>query len=366
MNLNKTIKYAQLVALTCMASGLASCSLWHDDLDPCAVAPRNYATVNIIYDYNTDERDLMAEHVGAVTLYLFNSDGELLQSIERANFLNQNVISSGNLAFEFDDSSLEAGKSYQLLAIAHGNHGGYAAALANPSLSFRHENADFSNLLDYRIGLERGANGAVDHHNCMIDTLWTSLSPVQIEVPAIASPKEGDPQEPDRHLAATVRLMRVTNMLTLNFWQEDFPTEINPSDYEISLEFPHGNGRLTFDGSVDDDAPTTYQPFALDRVDMNGNKGVCARIGFSRIMLNSGAELKIRNKNTGHVTTVENLASILAAGKEAYNASWTDQEYLDRQYDFALTLPLGDAIPKWVDVSVNILSWTKRINLVEL
>lgn len=366
MTLNKIQKLAHVVAITCMASGLGSCSLWHDDLEPCAVAPRNYATINVVYDYNTDERDLMAEHVGAVTLYLFNSDGELLQSIERANFLNQNVISSGNLAFEFDDSSLEAGKSYQVLAIGHGNHGGYAAALANPSLSFRRENSDFTNLTDYRISLERGVNGDINHHNCMIDTLWTSLSPARIEVPAISSPKEGDPQEPDRHLNATVRLMRVTNMLTLTFWQEDFPTEINPSDYEISLDFPYGNGRLTFDGEIDDNAPASYMPFALESVEVNGNKAATARIGFSRIMLNSGAALRIRNKNTGHVTTVGNLASILAAGKEAYNASWTDQEYLDRQYDFALTLPLGDAIPKWVDVSVSILSWTKRINLVEL
>lgn len=362
---------SRILAATLALAGLCSCSLMHDDLDPCAVAPDTYTTVNFVYDYNTASDDLFSSHVGALTLYVCDDDGKLILTVDRSNFAHQWALADEGFAIQFGQDEIVPGHSYSFYAVAHANPGGYDATIRRQSLSFVRnglsDNSPLGNLL-LSLPLE---NGSLNHYGAMVDTLWTTLQPARLEVPAAVTPREGDPQEPDRYLQATVPLMRVTNHLKVSFWQEDFKQSINPDDYELSLEFPKANHGLGIDGSIQSSGTIAYTPFALSatsrQIDGTATACLVAEFGLSRLMADGGAALVIKNKLTSEVTRIDNIERLLARGREAFAAQgWSEQEYLDREYDFALDIPLQGRMPRWVQVNVEALSWSKRVLNVEL
>ena len=72
-----------LCSLLAFAPLLASCSLMHDDLEPCD----NGVYLHFRYDYNTQRADLFNYHVGGVVVMVYDKDGkyqEALRSYEQA------------------------------------------------------------------------------------------------------------------------------------------------------------------------------------------------------------------------------------------------------------------------------------------
>ncbi len=93
---------------------------------------------------------------------------------------------------------------------------------------------------------------------------------------------------------------------------------------------------------------------------------------FNRLIYNGSdnadnAILQISNKETGAVVAHINLPSMLSQGRMAYELyNYGHQEYLDREYDYHLDFFLkGD---KWLycDIVINVLSWSKRTQNVDL
>ena len=356
MRINHKIKSSLLAAGAVALSGLLSGCLMHDDLEPCAVPPTVTTSVDFIYDYNTKAADLFGEQVGSVTLYVFDHSGRLVGEETRSG------LTRGNRRIELD---LAPG-TYTAYAVALAHKGGYDASLALPGAKFRRNGigslAPEGNAL---LSLDR-SNALVEHAGVMLDTLWTSQAVRTLTVPEVGIPVEGDVQQPDIEVSATIPLMRVTNHLAVTFWQSDFPTLINPAYYDVRIEFPTGNGDLDLLGQPVGSGLLSYSPYKVSQVTktQQGVQTQCLTLefGLSRLMVSENARMVITNRITGHVTTVDNLPRLLAEGRAAYDSfNWGEQEYLDREYDYSIEFPLDDAMPRWVQVNVEVLGWAKRI-----
>lgn len=359
--------FPAIASAVVLAASMTGCGLMHDDLEDCATRPDIHTSVNFVYDYNTQGTDMFNDHVGAVTLYVFDANGNYVTEIEKANASTSDALK--NKSFQID-LSLKPGK-YTVYAVAQGHQAGYQASLQEPGAKFRRTPLAAGAAADtYFLNLDHN-NGLVEHQGQHLDPHWATLNPQTLDVPLIEEPKEGDTQQPDQAVTATIPLMRLTNTLTISFWQTDFPTKIDPSHYDIQLQFPQGNSKLDLNGTTYHEQAITYTPLRTwtDSKNIDGNPAasVYAEFSFPRMMLNSNTRIVITNRNTGHVTHLDYVPRLLAKGKEAWNPlPWGEQEYLDREYEYSLDFPLGDPIPKWVQVNVNILSWSKRIQNVDL
>ncbi|EKC70454.1 lipoprotein, partial [human gut metagenome] len=78
------------------------------------------------------------------------------------------------------------------------------------------------------------------------------------------------------------------------------------------------------------------------------------------------AILTITNKTTGEEVARINLADYLAQGRGAFEARhYSAQEFLDREYDYKLDFFLQGNQWKYVQLSISILDWSKRIQRVD-
>lgn len=363
----KRYLFLPTLASMMLAASLTGCGLMHDDLEDCATRPLTHTSVKFVYDYNTQTKDMFNDHVGAVTLYVFDQNGKYITEIEKANASSSDALKRKDFQIDLD---LAPGK-YNVYAVAQGHQAGYQASLQEQGAKFRRTPLAAGNPADsYFLSLDHN-NGLVVNQGQQLDPHWATLSRQTLDVPFVPEPIEGDVQKPDTDVTATVPLMRVTNHLVLSFWQTDFPTKIDPSHYDIKLSFPEGNSRLDLNGTTYHDQAITYTPLRTwtDNKNIDGNNAACvyAEFSFPRMMLDHNTRIIITNRNTGHVTHLDYVPRLLAKGKDAWNPfPWREQEYLDREYEYSLDFPLGDPIPKWVQVNVNILSWSKRIQNVDL
>lgn len=353
--------FGGIVAAALAMTMLTGCDMFHDDLLDCATRPKVKTDVDFVYEYNTKAQDIFNEHVGAVTLYVFDSKGALVHEEEQVRGNR-----SGNMAVTLD---LEPG-TYTTYAIAQAHPHGYLSSLNGRGAKFR-RNTEGQNPLGTAILNLDHNNGLVSHQGVMLDTLFTTYAAQELVVPEVKDPVEGDVQQPDIDVHATIPLMRVTNHLEVTFWQTDFPTQINPDFYDIKIEFPQGNGALDMTGAPIGTQSTRYTAYKVTPVTkaVEGKQTAClkAEFGLSRLMVAHNARLIITNKLTGHVTTVNNLNSLLAKGREAYETfKWSEQEYLDREYEYSIEFGLDDEMPKWVQINVSILGWAKKVLNTEL
>lgn len=77
--------------------------------------------------------------------------------------------------------------------------------------------------------------------------------------------------------------------------------------------------------------------------------------------------LHIYNKVSGKTVALINLPDILQQGRDAYAAqNYGIQEYLDREYDYRLDFFLIGTEWQYMNLSVGVLDWTKRIQHISL
>ena len=191
-----------------------------------------------------------------------------------------------------------------------------------------------------------------------------------LEVPEVKLPKEGEPQQPDIDVKATLSLMRVTNDLHISFYQKDMPHAINHEDYEVWISTPSGRDVLGVTGNVHTSAvPLRYNPYRISTVNADSKASVATEFSISRMFYDRAhrSTLNIRNKITGYVNSID-IPDILCRGnREVYSShGWTEQEFLDRNYDYTLELELEDGVWKFITVRIEALSWAKRIQNVNL
>lgn len=381
-----------------IAIATTSCSMINEDLEPCAPAPNTITTVNFVYDYNMMEQDLFDDHVGSVYLYVFNSKGifQFRQSAHKAD-MNGGI----DFSMQFDTTYMHPGHTYQLVAVAQGNHMGYDASLDTPGFTLQTDMVPGeSTIEDYRIKLDRDDDGTYDfgvvnfkdaygNNSEMIDTVWTT-KPDEVQIAKIPY-IEYKPQAqklPDNEVTVTIPMMRITNSITINLIADNFTQETDPDDYMFLIDFPNGNGTIDFTGTTypyqelfyrslrkkvieydskkvgDAYVPESENPDTKTRADDEKVYAIQALFGVSRLQVTDDSSLQIRDPKTNEIIAqIDNFSSFLA---EYFEHAYDDQEFLDREYDFQVDIALKDNNIYWIQCGCSILGWAKRIYFYDL
>lgn len=254
-----------------LASTLLSCNMINEDLKPCAPAPHVYTVVDFEYTYNMKNEDWFSTHAGSVYLYVFDdNDTYLFRKSKTKLSMEPNNV---DFSMVLDETELEPGNKYKLVAIAIGNHAGYTASLETPGFQVPEEYAmepGVSKLQNYRLKLDRDGDGIYDfgvvtddygvfnfkdaykENRLKLDTLWsTKPNSVQLlDLPYISFTPQVD-TIPDVYVNVTIPMMRITNSIKLNLLNSTFDANTDPNGYNVIIDFPNGNGTIGFTGSTE-------------------------------------------------------------------------------------------------------------------
>lgn len=383
------------VLLACLALLCpCSCTMIEDDLSDCPTG----LFVRFVYDYNTRRADMFKDHVGYVTLYVYDENGNKMAERSVTEQTPGQPLRKYGYSIHFTPDELPAGR-YRLLAVAMQKDWDKAQSVAGARYS-RSEARDASSFT-VTLGHQEDADSETGFHavssEAPLDTLWHTLKVMShapqdgIAVPDIDrthAPYSVYPLEEqfvsiqsNRATYATVSLIRDTKHLNITLRQIDLPDAVSHKDYEISISAD--NAVVAHDNSVITGTPLLYTPYAAwtTYVDDSGlHTGFAAasrtddirhtahyNIMFNRLMMPAsplapdGARLTIRNRNNGKIVADINLPYVLAEGRTAYEYGYQPQEYLDREYDYNLDFILKGDTWLYCDIRIDVLSWTRRV-----
>lgn len=361
------------------AALLASCSMMTDSRDDCPTCQTSLH-VTLKYDYNMQRADMFNDHVGAVTCYLLDTNGRVLDQQTAQNDESQQPLKSTAFAFNFDD--IDEG-DYRLMAVAAQRPMNTDKAI-NPRLTTLSEG---DNVTKMRFTTPRSKSPNTDGtHNtdntAPLDTVWQALQTDAVHV------TEGETT------CDTLNLMRLTNNLNIMLAQLVNPTDNKADNYEVRI-VDH-NGLLNYDASQLADENLVYTPYAAwttetigeteddDAADSDDGSspttpaaaktratGVTARtahydLSFGRLFHHpdntaDNARLQIFNKADGTKIVDIDLVYYLSLARTASERIYPIQEFLDREYDYRLNFVLAGNEWKYMTISISVLSWSLRI-----
>ena len=395
MNVRLIIQRGFVAMMAAMA--LSSCDMMTEDLDDCPTG----LYVNFVYDYNIQRADMLKDHVGGLTLYVYDESDRLVAS----KTMGGSQLSKYGSYIHFTEEELAPDHTYRLMAIAFQND----QLSANGAKYRLTGNSIGDQWQQFFINLDHKATRQPDNYFYVsnatpLDTLWHTLTTVT--TPADSMPKQLYPamltpakcdyswqrdgsiktngQETVSVVSgeptyATISLIRDTNHLNLSLREIDHPEQVSHEDYDITII--DDNTILDCENNLVAPADSVvYRPYAqwTSVVESDGQTtadySAHYDLMFNRLRYNTttqnNAVLCIRKKATGDVIALFNLPYILCQGRMAYEIyNYQPQEYLDREYDYRLELFLKDG--RWQEgaylaICVNALAWAKRIQFVSL
>lgn len=343
---------------------VTSCSMMDTDRSDCPEG----LYVNFVYDYNIQRADMFKDHVGYVTVYVFDESDNLVIKRSVGNYGDNCPLRTYGYRMHFTNEELPAG-TYHLMALAMQKD--WDDALATPGAKYRRiEARDYAaSKSDISVTLDRGtknADGVCPVSNeAPLDTLWhgTMLDASSVTV------------VPGKPSYATISMVRDTKRLNVTVRDIDAPAD--PSHDKYALSIIAENGRLDCDNGLVADETLLYTPFAAwttcfpDDGSTVEERTAHYDIDFNRVMYRSATEndavLKLVNLSDGKVIGEFDLVHILSEGRSAFETrNYSRQEYLDREYNYHLDFFLKGDRWSYVTVSIGILSWTRRIENKEL
>lgn len=352
--INKWLKGVMAAAMTLTV--VTSCNdMWHQDYSDCP----NGVYVKFKYDYNLQRADMFKDHVGQVTLYVFDEKGNYITQQTETNFALSSPLKDPNYVMHVEN--LQPGK-YQFLALAGQN--AYAEQLTTQRAKFvRTEPTDGSDIKKLEVNLDhqnRGDYDEVENHAMPLDTLWHGkmLNPVEVSSSKAAY--------------ATIPLVRDTKKINVALRDLDSPQDMDVNDYTMAIE--DHNARILWDNSLDENRKVVYTPHATWNTVDETEQGKIAHADFmtSRILKHDDykqdGHLLIKSKETGNIVVNVNLPDLLSRLRTSEEYSYSAQEFLDRAYDYKLQFFIQGGKLKYcyITISVNVLSWSKRIQFEEL
>lgn len=342
-----------------------SCDMMKENRDDCPVG----LYLSFKYDYNLQRANMFSDHVGAVDVYVFDEDGKYVTTLSDANRGDIRPLADPNYQMH---ANLDPGR-YKFIVL--GGQIPYEDQLENGKAHFvRSELHTGDDMKTLEIKLDTSDGGEtllrVDNHGLPLDTLWhgMELEPVEIF-----------PETPTYH---TISLMRDTKKINVTLREIDDPTAMDIDNYEMTIT--DRNTHLLWDNSVNEEKTVVYTPHATwntdDRVPAIGSDGNqmegIGKIGHadfmtSRIIYHDEAAddgiLSVVNKNTGVEVIRVNLPDLLSrlrTSEDIYR--YSEQEFLDRGYDYQLDFFLkGDRL-SYVNISISVLSWSVRVQFEEI
>ena len=376
------LKSLQMIVVAAL---FTSCDMMKEDRDDCPTG----LYVNFVYDYNIQRADMFKDHVGSVTLYVFDESDKLVAQ----RTVNGSELNVYGYNIHFTEQELAPGHKYRLSAIALQKD--WDAALSTTGAKYRHTTMNIGdNRQNIGISLDRTQSANPKYFDVStdapLDTLWHTQQVMQAT--AANQPTATRYHEKSDGTATTnaiqtvslvkdvpayvtVSLIRDTNHLNISLRELDTPENVKAEDYEVFIL--DANGDVDYQNKVV--TPTdslVYRPYAAwtTTFDAGGTTGVERSahydLMFNRLMYNTtpdkNAVLCIRKKSDGKEVAVVNLPYILCEGRMAYEINnYMPQEYLDREYDYRLEFFLRGDRWEYLSVCIDVLSWAKRIQYVE-
>ena len=386
MTVRHILSYCVLSLLSAVM--LSSCSMMKEDLSDCPTG----LYVNFVYDYNTQRADMFKDHVGSVTLYVYDESDRLVA---------QRTVSGSQLAvygfsIHFTEDELAPDHQYRLVAL--GMQKDWDVALATPGAKYRRTTMERGDALQsLTVPLDHGTatarrSYAKVSNDAPLDTLWHTLTTLQNSLPLTpaatryhlrndgtvstngverVSVVSGEPTY------ATVSLVRDTKHLNISLRELDSPEQVDADDYEVFIA--DDNATLDCQNNLVQRGDTVvYQPYKQWTSTFDANGQMAAEhaahydLMFNRLCYNSadpakGATLCIRKKADKKEVATINLPHILSEGRTAYEIySYTQQEYLDREYDYRLEFFLRGDRWQYLSITIGVLAWSKRIQRIDL
>lgn len=299
---------------TLAALSLTSCI--KEDRDDCVTEPpvtESSVTLQFRYTYNVTEGDAFGREADRVQVWLFDENGNYLSTQQEEN---ENI----NNGFTMDMSDLAPG-TYTFVAWAQETDN--QDNLSN--FTFPELTAGTSTLTDLHARLNREEN------ICHTELNGLLCGTVEGEVTG------GED-------VFTVDMMKCTNKLRIILMPYRAGQQLQAEDYHFVID--GHNGWLDYKGDTYEEDPLAYEPYlqelstASDSETTEGeiNHAVVAELNTSRMMYDQSPRLRILNNDTGETLLDLNLTwflSLQAIGE--HRSEWSDQEYLDRQDEFAMT-----------------------------
>ena len=398
MNVRHIIQKSLLVALTALAFN--SCDMMTEDLDDCPTG----LYVNFVYDYNIQRADMFKDHVGGLTLYVYDESDRLVAT----RTMDEGQLSKYGSYIHFSEEELAPDHSYRLMAVGFQHY-----VLSNVGAKYRitgdnagaqwsqffinldHQPISRSNSLNLSSDIDTHPYYYVDNVE-PLDTLWHTLTTIM--TPAEMFPKEAHPQmltpaqteytwQRDGSIKtngqekvtlvkgepayATVSMIRDTNHLnvTLRALNDD-SADNQVVDTDYTVEIYDNNSQLDCHNNLTHPEDTLlYRPYRQWTTTFVGNDHISYEsaahydLMFNRLLYKNAnvdgdqyavlslediaksrnAVLVIRKKDTGEIIFGLNLPYILASGRTWVERNYHYQEYLDREYDYRLQFILRGA-----------------------
>jgi len=352
------VKVGRLLSAAIFAcAALSSCdSVIYDDEGDCSVTYR----VDFRYDRNMKWADAFAHEVKSVNLYAFDKAGILVwQKTEKGD-----ALKADDYSMTLD---LPAG-DYQLLAWCglenDGNRG--------ESFSVPEARVGETRIEELQCRLNRKSDAAGAYVNENLYPLFHGMRNVSL------------PETDDRgDYTYTMDLTKDTNHVRIILQQlSGEPVE----EKEFTFRIEEENGLMAYDNNLLPDEMITYRPYkttsgmvglGLDDYPEPGHdakragssraitpvKVAIADITIARLMENRRTYLTIETTD-GKVSAHVSLTDYALKLKDGYEEEMSDQEYLDRQDEYALVFFL-DEDRTWIGTSIVINSWRIVLNKVD-
>lgn len=369
-------KWISALSLSVMAlAAVTSCSMMHQDLSDCPVGL--YLTLK--YDYNLQRANMFSDHVGEVTVYVYDEQGNFVTKQTETNTEGYASLKSPIYSMHM---KLPEGK-YKFIVLA--GQKSYESMMAAPGAKFvRNEPqpGDPMENLWVELGhtpLEGEQEGLfeVKNEGLPLDTIWHGMLTEPVEV-FEASPTYD-----------TISLVRNTKHINITIREMADPTKMDIADYELKIT--DSNAKLRWDNTVDETDRLVYKPYRTwntddkePAVDMNGDplEGV-GRTGHADFMTSriiwrsdtrngreeSKAILSVtyNDKANGKKEVIKvDLADMLARLATSAETMYSPQEFLDRGYDYRMSFYLLNGEWRYTLLSIDVLGWAVRIDNVEL
>ncbi len=323
-----TSKYIIGILLFFMAV-MSSCV--YDDQSDCTLF------LNFRYVYNMQNADGFTHEADEVQLFVFDSDNHFV----------------GNYSAPVGDGEsctmqlplLKSGK-YTFVAWA------YSQKEQDEQANFKlQKQENITSMEELSARLERVDNSANHRLNSWLNgTLEAEVSGA------------------NRHL--TIDMMKCTNAIRVILMPAMAGKRLDSNDYDIHIE--GRNGWLAYDASTYRPDSLTYYPYyqSLEKSSEQTNaaeidNAVVADLNTSRIMADSHPRLVIRNSRSGKELLNIDLAwflSLQAIGE--HKNEWSNQEYLDRQDEYAMTFFIDN--DTWMRARIVVNGWVLSLEEAKL
>jgi len=319
------------------------------------------------YDYNLQRADMFKDHVGGVTLYVFDKDGNFVRSYENNIIPSMGMMVNGEYMYCMHIQDLPDG-DYRFIALC--NQKAYEATLSTKGAKYRRTDlskGDNAEKLVVTLDRTNSADGSYANvsNEAPLDTLWHGMSNGAVAV------------SNHEQVITTISLTRDTKMLTIGLHNLDNGKKADIDTEDFVYYIYDNNGVLAYDNDIIADKDLMYTPFHKWNSYSTDNSGnitdatAHACLTFNRLKYHENGDenalLVIYNKTTMKEVAVINLTEFLAQGRNAYDLyAYSKQEYLDRAYDFYMDFFIKNNTWQYAEVRINALSWAKRIQNVDL